>query len=242
MHNFPWLDFPLLVTDFPSWGSTKTECTVASTKERSVTICHNLPRTLRSKSLGKVWQSSTYRWNIFWDCHVKCLIVFTAKRKSWSTGWSYNLLMKSNKSSWLGNKGVIIGRQHICFFAINHLEPLSVKTSSHGCLKPLTCPIYEGTPSHPPVTEGPGSLRPERMDAASCLSATRLDEATEKSRTSGWFRNHRQNYTMNMYIYIYIIYLIYWLIDLFIDLFHFSFMYWSIYSCTFLIYWLFSFI
>ena len=138
----------------------------------------------------------------------------------------------------------------ICFFAINHLEPLSVKTSSHGCLKPLTCPIYEGTPSHPPVTEGPGSLRPERMDAASCLSATRLDEATEKSRTSGWFRNHRQNYTMNMYtvyiiyyiyikyIYIYIIYyfLIYLfnlLIDLFIYLFHFSFMHWSIYSCIF---------
>ena len=59
------------------------------------------------------------------------------------------------------------------------------------------------------------------------------DEAREKSRTSGWFRNHRQNYTMNMSIYIYIyifslfIYLVY---SLLIDL-SYLFMYFIFHLC-----------
>ena len=241
MHNFPWLDFPLLVTDFPSWGSTKQNApSHPPRRDRSqyVTI-------FRVPCGPNPWKSVAEQYipvKHFWDCHVKCLIVFTAKRKSWSTGWSYNLLMKSNKSSWLGNKGVIIGRQHICFFAINHLEPLSVKD-----VKPW---LFE---NHWPVQ----SMRVPRAILQWPRDRDRCDRnewtLPVASARPGWMKPRRKAEHLGGFetidktvlwicIYIYIIYLIYWLIDLFIDLFHFSFMYWSIYSCTFLIYWLFSFI
>ena len=100
-----------------------------------------------------------------------------------------------------------------------------------------------------------GYPEPSSSDRGTGIAATGTNGRCQLPQRdpAGWSHGEKQNiwvvskpstklYYEYVYIYIYVIYLIYWLIDLFIDLFHFSFMYWSIYSCTFLIYWLFSFI